>query len=192
MPALAVAGTYLVPYQVCASPSNAMPLVPACDTAVATIVVQGADMVSSISCSPTIGLPGTPVSCTATCTNNGPAVAVNAVCAILNVASLPAGASAPVCTGSPAATLAVGATLTCTVGFPMPTTSVGVVVSAGGAADNDPLGGSNPASVNNNASSITLGALAAYMPVPTLNGLALALLAVLLMVAATVVRRQRR
>lgn len=190
IPALAVAGTYLVPYQICALPSNAMPLAAACDTAVATIIVQGADMVSSISCTPTTGAPGTTVNCTATCTNNGPAIAVNAVCAILNVASLPAGASGPVCTGSPAATLAAGATLTCTVSFPMPPTSGTVTVRAGAAADNDPLGGSDPAAVVNNASAVSLGALLEVLPVPTIGGAALGLLALMLM-ATVAVRRKR-
>ncbi len=190
IPALAVAGTYLVPYQICALPSNPMPLAAACDTAVATIIVQGADMVSSISCTPTTGAPGTTVNCTATCTNNGPAAAVNAVCTILNVASLPAGASAPVCTGSPAATLAAGATLTCTVSFPMPATSGTITVSAGAAADNDPLGGSDPAAVVNNASAVSLGALLEVLPVPTISGAALGLLSLLLM--ATVALRRKR
>ena len=176
VPASAVAGTYSVPYQICATPANAAPLAAACDNAVATIVVQGADMVSRITCTPTSAGPGTTVTCTATCTNNGPAPAVNAVCTILNVASLPAGASVPVCTGSPAASLAAGATLTCTVTFPMPAQS-SITVAAGAAADNDVLGGSDPAAVINNASSVSFGALLA---VPGLGGLALALLGLLL------------
>ncbi|HOB03547.1 MAG TPA: CARDB domain-containing protein, partial [Casimicrobium huifangae] len=176
VPASAVAGTYSVPYQICATPANAAPLAAACDNAVATIVVQGADMVSRITCTPTSAAPGTTVTCTATCTNNGPAPAVNAVCTILNVAGLPAGASTPVCTGSPAASLAAGATLTCTVTFPMPALS-SISVAAGAAADNDAMGGSDPAAVNNNASSVSFGALLA---VPGLDGLALALLGLLL------------
>jgi len=176
VPASAVAGTYSVPYQICATPANAAPLAAACDNAVATIVVQGADMVSRITCTPTSAAPGTTVTCTATCTNNGPAPAVNAVCTILNVAGLPAGASAPVCAGSPAASLAAGATLTCTVTFPMPALS-SISVAAGAAADNDAMGGSDPAAVNNNASSVSFGALLA---VPALHGLALALLGLLL------------
>lgn len=176
VPASAVAGTYSVPYQICTTPANAAPLAAACDNAVATMVVQGADMVSRITCTPTSAAPGTTVTCTATCTNNGPAPAVNAACTILNVANLPAGASTPVCAGSPAASLAAGATLTCTVTFPMPAQS-SITVAAGAAADNDVLGGSDPAAVINNASSVSFGALLA---VPGLGGLALALLGLLL------------
>ena len=155
---------------------QAAPLPAACDNAVATIVVQGADMVSRITCTPTSAAPGTTVTCTATCTNNGPAPAVNAVCTILNVAGLPAGASTPVCPGSPAASLPAGATLACTVTFPMPPLS-SISIAAGAAADNDALGGSDPAAVNNNASSVSFGAL---LSVPALDGLAFALLALLL------------
>jgi len=187
VPALAVAGTYSVPYQICAVPANASPLPAACDNAVVTITVQGADMVSRISCTPTSATPGTTVTCTATCTNNGPAPAVNAVCAILNVANLPAGASSPACPGSPAASLAAAGTLTCTVTFPMPALS-SISVSAGAAADNDALGGSDPAAVNNNASSVTFGALLA---VPALGPTMIVLLA-LLLAAIGLARRARR
>ena len=176
VPVSAVPGTYSVPYQVCAAPANASPLPPACDSAVATITVQGADMISRISCTPMSAPPGTTVTCTATCTNNGPAPALNAVCTILNAASLPAGATAPVCTGSPAANLAAGATLTCTVSFPMPALSA-LSVSAGATADNDALGGSNPAAVNNNASTVSFGAL---LSVPTLGSMAMVLMVLLI------------
>ena len=133
-------------------------------------------MISRISCTPMSAPPGTTVTCTATCTNNGPAPALNAVCTILNAASLPAGATAPVCTGSPAANLAAGATLTCTVSFPMPALSA-LSVSAGAAADNDALGGSNPAAVNNNASTVSFGAL---LSVPTLGSMAMVLMVLLI------------
>lgn len=189
VPALAVPGTYSVPYRICAVPANAAPLATACDTATATIVVQGADMVSGVACTPSSGAPGTTVTCTATCTNNGPAMAVNAVCTFLNTSSLPVGASTPVCAGSPAATLAAGSSLTCTVSFPMPA-SLAFTVSAGGAAANDTRGGSDPTASNNNASSITLGALIAAVTVPTLGGSLLLLLALLLSVSA-VMRRKR-
>jgi hypothetical protein len=52
-----------------------------------------------------------------------------------------------------------------------------ISVAAGAAADNDAMGGSDPAAVNNNASSVSFGALLA---VPGLDGLALALLGLLL------------
>lgn len=177
VPVLAVVGTYSVPYRICAAPANASPLAAACDTAVATIVVQGADMVSTIACTPTQATEGTPITCTATCTNNGPATAVNAVCSILNAASLPAGASAPVCPGSPAATLAAGSSLTCTVGFQMSSTG-SITVLAGGAADNDPVGGNSPSAVGNSVSATLL--LLTTVPIPTLGALALMLLALML------------
>lgn len=176
VPALAVPGTYRVPYRVCTL-STREPFAAACDTATATIIVQGADMVSTISCTPTQAAAGTPITCTATCTNNGPATAVNAVCSILNAASLPAGAGAPVCPGSPAATLAAGSSLTCTVGFQMPSAG-SVTVAAGGAADNDPVGGNSPSAVGNSVSATLL--LLSSVPIPTLGAFALMLLALML------------
>lgn len=175
VPALAGPGTYRVPYRICRS--NPAPFAAACDTAIATIIVQGADMVSTIACTPTQATEGTPITCTATCTNNGPATAVNAVCSILNTASLPAGASAPVCPGSPAATLAAGSSLTCTVGFQM-SSAGSITVSAGGAADNDPVGGNSPSAVGNSVSATLL--LLSTVPIPTLGALALMLLALML------------
>ncbi len=165
VPAFAVAGTYQVPYRICAAAANTSPIEPACDTAVATLVIQGADMVSAVSCTPSAPAAGAPVTCTATCTNNGPAAAINATCAILNAASLP-GSPTPSCTGSPAGTLAAGASISCVVSFTMPS-AFAVTVNAGAGAANDPSG-SDPAAVGN-SSTVVLAAVAAAV-IPALPG----------------------
>jgi len=53
-----------------------------------------------------------------------------------------------------------------------------ITVSAGGAADNDPVGGNSPSAVGNSVSATLL--LLSSVPIPTLGALALMLLALML------------
>jgi len=189
VPANAVAGTYTVPYQICSTTANTALFAAACDTAIATIIVQAANMVSTVSCTPSSPSAGSTVTCTATCSNSGNAAAINATCAILNAASLP-GAPTPSCPGSPAATLAAGASLTCTVSFVMPG-SLALIVQAGAAADND-ADGNNPSAPGNSSSAQVTSLDAVTIAVPTLNGFGLVLLALLLFFAVRLGMRRLR
>jgi choice-of-anchor A domain-containing protein len=120
---------------------------------------QSADTVSTTSCTPSGSVaPNTAVSCTVTCTNNGPGNAVGMSCAVTNAASLP-GSPTPSC--SPSANVAVNGTLSCTVGFTTPA-SGSVTVNGGSAASNDTNGGSVAAN-GNNPSSTSID----VSPVPT-------------------------
>lgn len=77
VPAGTTAGTYTVEYQICAQSAPTV-----CDTAIVTIVVSdtSADMVSAIT-APAVAAPGSTVTGSIVCTNNGPAAATNATCA---------------------------------------------------------------------------------------------------------------
>lgn len=127
---------------------------------------QAADMVSRVSCTPSSATPGTSVTCTVTCTNNGPGAAVNAFCAVTNAATLP-GNPTPTCSAN--STVALGGTLSCAVTFTLPSTSTPIYVNAGTGADNDANGGS-VGTAGNNPSQVLVTPQTA---VPTLNGAAL-------------------
>ena len=139
-------GTYTVEYRICA---QAAPTV--CDTALVTITVtdSSADMVSAITL-PAVGAPGSTVTGTIVCTNNGPAAATNATCSASG-----AGVMTGSCTASSgtAASLPVGATLTCPVVVSMPGTPGGsntpetaVTVSGTTSATNEIVTGNNGSS----------------------------------------------
>lgn len=175
-------GVYQVPYRLCATAAPT-----ACDTAVATVVVTApvtvpptSDMVSALTCTPTSGAVGTPVSCTAICTNIGGSDALGAACVST---SAPPGATGT-CPAS-ASPLAPGGRLTCTVNFNMP--PGGVTVRAGAGATNDSNGGASPTAGNNpSQASVTVPAL---QPIPVLSPVALLLLSVALGGVALVRRR---
>ena len=99
VPAGTSPGTYTVQYQICA---RAVPT--ACDTAIVTVVVSdtSADMVSAIT-APAVAAPGSTVTGSIVCTNNGPAAATNATC----VAS-GAGVSTGACTASAGSATSAG------------------------------------------------------------------------------------
>ncbi|MGL5005524.1 MAG: SdrD B-like domain-containing protein, partial [Casimicrobium sp.] len=112
---------YVTPGTTDGSPSNPAESVGSSSNSAINIVVpntgspgnnfaeQGADMVSTTRCTTSPAGSSAEVSCTVTCTNNGPGVAVNAFCSIPLASSLPAGATV---TCSPnAASLAVSSTL---------------------------------------------------------------------------------
>jgi Domain of unknown function (DUF5979) len=136
---------------------------------------QSADMISSTTCSTSNGSSGVQASCTVTCTNNGPGAAVNALCTIVNLASLPSGTT-PTC--SPAnPSLALGGTLTCVLSFPVAQGS-SFAVRAGASAANDNNGGASP-TAGNNPSASAVGA--APNAIPTLTPFAMTLLSVALL-----------
>lgn len=108
---------------------------------------QMADTTSTISCSLAEGAPGQSVTCTAVCTNHGPAVAANMGCTIVNALTL-IGTQLSGCQS--VASVPVGGTITCTVGFTLPSTgATAVTVTAGSSAVNDINGGSTPTAGNN-------------------------------------------
>jgi hypothetical protein len=172
-------GVYVVTYQLCASGSTT-----ACDTATKQVTVEASDMTSSVVCTPSNAASGAPVSCTLTCTNQGPNIANNAVCGFTS--GLPIGVTVTCAPASPQATLAVGAQIVCTSGaFPSPATST--PVNGGTGAANDRNGGAT-LTAGNNPSSAAIGAPA--LPVPTLGGLGMALLGIGLAIAV-LARRKR-
>jgi hypothetical protein len=110
---------------------------------------QSVNTTSSTSCLPANPVtPGAAVSCTVTCTNNGPGTAVGMSCAVTNAASLP-GAPTPTC--APSANVVSGGTLTCTVNFNAPPNG-SVTVNGGSAATNDTNGGNVPTAGDNPSS----------------------------------------
>lgn len=144
---------------------------------------QSADMVSRVSCTPSGGEAGTQITCTATCTNNGPGAAVNGFCAITNASSLP-GSPTPTC--SPSANVAIGSTLTCTVSFVLTGNPTVFYVNAGTGADNDINGGATASAGNNPSSSMVVP----NIPVPAWGGASL--LATVFLVLVTGLRNRRR
>jgi uncharacterized repeat protein (TIGR01451 family) len=113
---------------------------------------QSADTSSALVCVPNPANPAQSVTCTLTCTNNGPGAAVNGSCGFTG--SLPAGVTNNTCASrSVVASQAVGAAgaLTCAITFPAPL-SGGVTVTGGSAATNDTNGGNDPTQGNNQSS----------------------------------------
>ncbi|WP_156863836.1 beta strand repeat-containing protein [Casimicrobium huifangae] len=145
VPAGTAPGSYTVQYQICA---QAVPT--ACDTAIVTIVVSdtSADMVSAITV-PAVAAPGSTVTGSIVCTNNGPAVATSATCVASGV-----GVSTGACVASAgtAASLPVGATLTCPVTIVMPGTAGGGDTPETAVAVTGTTGASNETVTGNNGS----------------------------------------
>jgi hypothetical protein len=172
-------GVYVVTYQICANGSTT-----ACDTATKQVTVEASDMTSAIVCTPSSAAAGTPVTCSLTCTNQGPNIANNATCGFTS--GLPSGVTVTCAPTSPQATLAVGAQIVCTSGS-FPTPRVATPIAGGTGADNDRNGGTVP-SAGNNPSTTALGAPPAA--VPTLGVLGMVLLAIGLALTASS-RRKR-
>lgn len=124
---------------------------------------QSADMTSATVCTPSLAMPGTVVSCTVTCTNNGPGMASNAFCSVVNASQLPGSPSAS-CASN--ANLAAGSNLVCTINFVAPIQAVPLTVTGGTGASNDSNGGGT-AAAGNNPSSATVSFLA--LPVPAVD-----------------------
>jgi SdrD B-like domain len=188
---------YVTPGATSGSPSNPAESVGSASNSLINIVVpnggssgnnfaeQGADMVSSTSCSLSNTPSGAQASCTVTCTNNGPGAAANAFCVVANAASLPN----PSVTCAPNVTsLATNATLVCNVTFSiLPGSSFSVVGGTG--ANNDGNGGSTPSSGNNpSAAAVGLAATA----VPTLTPLAFVLLLMSMLAIGIAFSEKRR
>jgi hypothetical protein len=138
--------------------------------------VLAADMVSTLSC-PASAVIGATVSCTATCTNNGPGVINNASCQL--VGALPAGAIVINTCPQTAVSLTANASLSCNIQWRPNATGV-VTLRAGAAATNDANGGADP-TLGNNASQATVNVGSGdYARVPTLSSWMLMLLALCL------------
>lgn len=121
-----------------------------------------AETTSRIACLPLQGAPGQSVTCAAVCTNNGPAVATNMGCTIVNAAALP-GALLTGCQSS--MSVPVGGAITCVVSFLLPTAG-GVTVTAGSSAANDSNGGTSPTAGNNpSAASVVVVAMPYDVPI---------------------------
>jgi predicted anti-sigma-YlaC factor YlaD len=136
---------------------------------------QSADMVSTTSCTAMNGPTGAQISCTVTCTNNGPGAAVGAFCAVTNLAALPSGTTATCSPTSPS--LAPTGTLSCSLSFAVSPAST-IVVTGGTGSNNDSNGGITP-NAGNNSSATALSAAA--NPIPTLPPIAMMLLALALL-----------
>ncbi len=116
--------------------------------------IRTADTTSSMACVPNPANPTQSVTCTLTCTNNGPGVAISASCQFTG--TLPAGVSANSCSAPvTSVSLAVNGTLSCALTFPAPLNG-SVTVTGGSSASNDTNGG-NVATAGNNPSSATVG-----------------------------------
>jgi SdrD B-like domain len=108
---------------------------------------QSADMRSSVSCAPPSPTsPGAQLTCTVTCTNDGPGTAVSATCSSPNGSSL-AGyvpGSCPLATQD----VANGASISCNFGINAPSNGI-VTVQGATSASNDRIGGSDTTAGNN-------------------------------------------
>ena len=129
VPAGAAPGSYVLTYQICAAATPS-----ACDTATVRVTVQGADMVPTITGLPTAASPGATVAGTLTCTNRGPAEALQVGCGA-------EGATVGACTVGgaavtlPLATLPAGGSVTCALTATAPTTGTLALVGTTGASN---------------------------------------------------------
>lgn len=121
-----------------------------------------ADMSVSLSGFPSNPAPGSTVSGTVLCTNNGPDPAAAPTCSV-PLASLPPGASV-VCGAAPAS-LAVGSSISCAVSFTMPASGSVTINATAGSSTPDPVASNNPASTPiTAASSADMSAVVSGLP----------------------------
>ncbi|MEY2687948.1 MAG: hypothetical protein RL375_2146, partial [Pseudomonadota bacterium] len=135
-------GSFQVTYRICSTAAGATS---ACDTARASIQIQGADLSPRITGLPPITPPGTTVTGTLSCTNAGPGVALQANCSAT-------GGSLSACTVTtlgvttpatlPVANLAAGAVISCTLTATTPTTGQ-LTLTGTSTARNDTVPGNN-------------------------------------------------
>ena len=107
------------------------------------------DTTSAMVCTPSTAAPGASVTCTLTCTNDGPNSALAATCSLTG--TLPPGITANSCPATSAASLPVAAQLTCEVSFTAPLTGA-ITVTGGSGASNDNNGAADPTTGNNPSS----------------------------------------
>jgi hypothetical protein len=127
-------GTYYYTYEICATPAPASPNPPACDTAVATVVVQDTTTTLGVTVSvpPTV-TPGATVPGTIKCTNSGTNPATNVGCTptvTVGAGTIVSGSVS--CIPSSGSSVAANASMTCTFEYTAPGT-------AGGAPQDQPI-----------------------------------------------------
>ena len=150
VPAGATPGTYTVPYQICDKTVTT-----ACDTATATVTVQGSNMTPSFTGGglPTAIGPGQTIKVTGglTCTNSGPGSATSPTCTASTTTS-GATVSTANCT-SPSLPLAVNGTIVCDLVITAPSnpsdsnvSATSVAVTGSTSAANDTVSSNNTVS----------------------------------------------